>query len=115
MVKLHTRAKDERLAWRPVRETAQWQVQRQREEWEEWREWRDGVARRGRNVRRAEERKGDALLRAGVGEGKEIARLEMRLPGKGGGGVDGRYGEEVMIVRSGEWDEVQRAVEIDIG
>ncbi|KAL8948624.1 MAG: hypothetical protein Q9222_005202 [Ikaeria aurantiellina] len=40
--KLKERRGEERLAWRPVRDTCWWQVGRAKEEWEEWREWRDG-------------------------------------------------------------------------
>ncbi|KAL8708519.1 MAG: hypothetical protein Q9220_006571 [cf. Caloplaca sp. 1 TL-2023] len=40
--RLKERRREERLGWRPVRETCWWQVGRAKEEWEEWREWRDG-------------------------------------------------------------------------
>lgn len=56
-VKLRRRAKEDRLQWRPIRETSQWQVQRQKEEWQEWKEWRDGVAHRARLERREASRR----------------------------------------------------------
>ncbi|KAL8724428.1 MAG: hypothetical protein Q9181_006823 [Wetmoreana brouardii] len=42
VVRLRERKKEERLGWRPVRETCWWQVERAMEEWKEWKEWRDG-------------------------------------------------------------------------
>ena len=56
-VKLRRRAKEDRLQWRPIRETSRWQVQRQKEEWQEWKEWRDGVAQRASLERREEARR----------------------------------------------------------
>lgn len=36
---------ENKLAWRPVRESSRWKVQRAREEWEGWRGWRREVVR----------------------------------------------------------------------
>lgn len=47
VVRLKERKRDERLGWRPARETCSWQVARAREEWETWREWRDDLGGRG--------------------------------------------------------------------
>ncbi|GAB7360344.1 hypothetical protein MBLNU230_g8302t1 [Neophaeotheca triangularis] len=43
-----TRLPDNRLAWRPARETARWRISRRREEWEVWREWRRDVLGRAK-------------------------------------------------------------------
>ncbi|KAI4177465.1 MAG: hypothetical protein LQ343_000446 [Gyalolechia ehrenbergii] len=51
VVRLKARRKDERLGWRPVKETCSWQFGRAKEEWEEWREWRDDLAERSKNMR----------------------------------------------------------------
>lgn len=36
---------ENKLAWRPVRESSRWKVQRAREEWEGWRGWRREIVR----------------------------------------------------------------------
>ncbi|KAL9607726.1 MAG: hypothetical protein Q9167_007388 [Letrouitia subvulpina] len=46
-VRLKPRRREERLAWRPIKETSRWQVGRSREEWEGWREWLTDVATTG--------------------------------------------------------------------
>lgn len=47
-VRLKPRKREERLAWRPLKETSRWQVGRSREEWEGWREWLTDVATIGK-------------------------------------------------------------------
>lgn len=42
---------ENKLAWRPARESSRWQVERRKEEWEAWRDWRDGVVRDVRGTR----------------------------------------------------------------
>ncbi|KAL8928640.1 MAG: hypothetical protein Q9172_000855 [Xanthocarpia lactea] len=72
--RLRERKKEERLSWRPVRETCRWQVGRAREEWEEWREWRDdfaGKKREGTSNRKLGRLKPDALY-VNAGEDKHV-------------------------------------------
>ncbi|KAI9883914.1 MAG: Fructose-2,6-bisphosphatase [Watsoniomyces obsoletus] len=38
----------DRLKWRPARETPQWHILRQQEEWERWREWKEEVLEKGK-------------------------------------------------------------------
>ncbi|KAL8928863.1 MAG: hypothetical protein Q9208_001641 [Pyrenodesmia sp. 3 TL-2023] len=57
VVRLKERKRDERLCWRPAKETCSWQVARAREEWETWREWRDDLGgRRGGRAREGQVR-----------------------------------------------------------
>ncbi|KAL8753691.1 MAG: hypothetical protein Q9184_005345 [Pyrenodesmia sp. 2 TL-2023] len=57
VVRLRERKRDERLGWRPARDTCSWQVARAREEWETWREWRDDLGgRRGGRAREGQTR-----------------------------------------------------------
>ena len=85
-IKLHSRPKEDRLRWRPVKETSMWQIQRQREEWEEWREWRDGVVKRGMHAQKEEQRRKEVRAKSG----NTLASVQqMRLPAgkEGHGGV----------------------------
>lgn len=41
---------ENKLAWRPVKESGRWRFERRREEWEGWREWRRGVVEEGRRL-----------------------------------------------------------------
>ncbi|KAL8789498.1 MAG: hypothetical protein Q9213_001111 [Squamulea squamosa] len=69
--RLRERKREERLTWRPVRETCKWQVGRAREEWEEWREWRDEVAgqKRRRSKRPARRKPDDVSSSMDVAKG----------------------------------------------
>ena len=103
MVKLNVPKKQERLKWRPVKETAAWQYERIREEWEGWKEWRDSVRRRGdaRRGRTGKVKDGDAAKDV-------LASLKVGLPEMEGlmkGPV-----QEVRILRPEEWDGVQEMV-----
>ncbi|KAL8667370.1 MAG: hypothetical protein Q9168_007262 [Polycauliona sp. 1 TL-2023] len=93
--RLRERKKEERLGWRPVRETCRWQVGQAKEEWEEWREWRDdfvGVRRDGGGVgKKASRLKTDSRF-ADVGIGKDVVG-SVRIVG-----VDGEMGEDVQSV-----------------
>ncbi|KAL8876325.1 MAG: hypothetical protein Q9198_005457, partial [Flavoplaca austrocitrina] len=92
--KLRERKQEERLAWRPLRETCRWQVGRAREEWEEWREWRDEFAgkRRERVADQKSSRpKHDAPL-VGKGTIKDIAG-DVRIAG-----VDGDVAQDVQSI-----------------
>lgn len=44
---------ENRLAWRPAKETSRWQIERKREVWEEWKGWRRDVLREGRSGSRS--------------------------------------------------------------
>ena len=92
-IKLEPRRQEDRLRWRPVRETSEWQAQRQREEWEEWREWRDDVAGRATLERREEGRRREVRAKGQKG-------LGVRLPRKG---LEG----PVRIAEAGERGEAE--------
>ncbi|KAI4209020.1 MAG: hypothetical protein L6R36_009547, partial [Xanthoria steineri] len=80
--KLRERKKEERLNWRPVRETCRWQVGRAREEWEEWREWRDEFAGKKReNIRsqKPSRLKMDGPFMGGMG--KDDVAAQVRIAG----------------------------------
>ncbi|KAL8700365.1 MAG: hypothetical protein Q9201_005490 [Fulgogasparrea decipioides] len=64
VVKLRERKKEERLGWRPVRETCWWQVERAKEEWEEWKEWRDGFAAKRKPRKGADHVSGNGVAAA---------------------------------------------------
>lgn len=97
MVKLTVPRKEERLKWRPVRETTGWQYERIKEEWEGWREWSRSVSRRGdeRAGARKRAREGDNIL----------AKLQVRLPGMDG--LMKGAPRQVRIVRPEEWEDVE--------
>lgn len=84
--RLRERKKEERLTWRPVRETCKWQVGRAREEWEEWREWRDDFA--GKKRERVGSKKSSRLKTevpfVGTGTVKDVAG-QVRIAGVEGG------------------------------
>ena len=109
IVRLQSRDKAERLRWRSVRETSQWKVQSQKEDWEEWREWRDGVARRSAWSKKEDERRREARTR-NAGRGREpLASIQVQLPGKIGSG------HEVKIVRPVEWEGLEEASRLRVG
>ena len=102
VVRLKPRAKEDRLKWRPIKESPGWQLGKQKEEWEAWREWRDEVGQKGVGLRREEERRQRVMER----KGDVLARVAFRLPGMDGeekGAV-----KEVRIANPGEWEEVER-------
>lgn len=93
---------ENRLAWRPAKNTPQWHVAKQREEWESWRAWRGAVVKKadllaskeGAKALGGKKRRGPTAV---------AARIELRLPdleGKGHIGVG-----EVEIVEPGVWDQ----------
>ena len=112
-VKLQPRDKADRLKWQPIRETSQWKVQRQKEEWAEWREWRDGVARRVVRGKREEERRREArTMKGGAGGGglkerdETLATVQIALPKK----MMGAEGGHVKIVKPNEWEKMEEAL-----
>lgn len=109
IVRLQPRNKAERLLWRPARETSNWKVQNQKEEWEEWREWRDGVARKSAMSKKEEERRREVRSRNTAGEREPLASVEVHLSGK-------TISEhEIKIVRPGEWDGLEEALGLNVG
>ena len=42
-----TRMPENKLAWRPAKESSRWKVERRKEEWEGWKDWRRDVVRKG--------------------------------------------------------------------
>lgn len=100
-VRLQPRDKADRLKWQPVRETAGWKVQRQKEEWAEWREWRDDVARKVSQKEREEQRRREvraSAKRDRIGERREpLAKVPVQLPAAKMSEV---VGEQVEIVEA---------------
>ena len=109
IVRLQSRDKVERLRWRPARETSHWKVQNQKEDWEEWREWRDGVARRSASSKKEEERRREARIRNAAQGREPLASVQVQLPGKTGSG------QEVKIIRPGEWEGLEAALGLKVG
>ncbi|KAL8815385.1 MAG: hypothetical protein Q9223_005472 [Gallowayella weberi] len=78
--KLRERKKEERLNWRPVKETCWWQVDKTKEEWEEWKQWRDdvgGLKRRKRDKRSQPER-GKGVGAKNVSEPVKVVDIDGR-------------------------------------
>lgn len=74
-VKLTVPKKEDRLKWRPARDTTGWQYERMKEEWEGWKEWSHSVSRRG-NERAAMRRK----RRDEAGRENALAKLHIKSP-----------------------------------
>lgn len=106
IVRLQSRNKADRLRWRPARETSNWKVQKQKEEWEEWREWRDGVARKSAMSRKEGERRREARSKNTAREREPLASVQVQLPGKMGSG------REIKIARPGEWEGLEEALDL---
>ena len=105
VVELKSLSREERLKWRPVRESTKWTLGKQREEWETWKEWRDELGSKVGRLKREEERrkkveyrKGEILASVGVNQLPRIGRKERGL----------ETGQEVLIVRPEEWDQVEK-------
>lgn len=116
LLSLRASERDERLKWKPAKETSAWVLARQRREWEGWREWGESVGRKGERTRKEwVRRKGDFMaLEKGIQEGETIAKMEIKQRlGMGWSKVgDGR---EVRIAIPGEWEDLQRLVGVDTG
>lgn len=100
MVKLSIPKKEDRLKWRPVKETAGWQCDRMKEEWEGWREWSSSVSRRG-NLRAGERKKAPRVEESG----KTLATMKVDLP-EMKGFMKG-LPRQVRIMRPEEWEDVE--------
>ena len=103
-VRLQPLGKGDRLRWRPSRETSQWKVQKQKEEWEEWRAWRDNIAKKSARDKRENERIREARSRTTDKKREALATLQIQLPEKI------HTLQPVSIVRPGEWEDVEKAL-----
>lgn len=103
VVALKQRPSSGRLRWRPSRETALWQVQRQKEEWEEWREWRDDIAKQAFHARETWKTLGTQPPKNRVAR-SPLASLRIPFPEKQ------MSGGEVKIQNVGEWETIERAL-----
>ena len=106
LVSLKSRPRSDRLLWRPVRETASWQVQNQKEEWEEWREWRNDVASRvsrSRNFQQQEVLPETGSRNAGR---TPLAQIQLQVSKKQNvaGGI--------MITNPEDWEDAEQALGI---
>lgn len=90
--------KDERLKWKPARETSPWALARQRREWEGWKEWEDGIGKR--------------MTCAGRERGRKRGYVEKSVATRMEGGVKIGAGGELMIAGTGDWDGVSEAIGI---
>lgn len=104
---------EDRLKWRPMRETSRWLVGRQMEEWQTWKEWknsvtgkatREGIARA--RERRTKEMKMDTAMGGGVKADEAIAIAQTRTRVKAGAGG------EVRVVSPGDWEDMGRLLGI---
>ena len=109
-VELKPRKLEDRLKWRPARETTAWKVGRQREEWEKWKEWRDDVRMRIQ----LEEKQGIRKLQARARrEARDEGASDIMASIEGGFQAGGKMGRtEVMITNPREWEEVERMLAI---
>lgn len=108
-ITLKRRERDDRLKWQPAKETAEWKMNRLKEEWAEWREWRDDVAKRVESDKKEGERRRQARTRIAAQEKdrEEVAaNVRFKLPQKIAGMVRG----EVKIVEPGEWEGFEEAL-----
>lgn len=99
MVKLHVPKKEDRLKWRPVKETTGWQYNRVKEEWEGWKEWRDSVIRRGNGTAEKRRKRHDKDTKVNV-----LAQLQVNIPEMNG--LMKGPPQQVRIVRPEEWEDI---------
>ncbi|MCJ1467293.1 hypothetical protein MMC07_005917 [Pseudocyphellaria aurata] len=103
---LRSSNREDRLRWKPARESSVWVLGRQKGEWESWKGWARDVERRGNGLRRDDERKRLAQFKGLRVHGEVSARMEVQQElGKGG------EMREVRIVQPGVWEEVERMME----
>ena len=57
VVQLRSRPREERLGWRPMRDSPAWQVSGQKEQWAGWKEWRDDVGQQMGQLQRGQEKR----------------------------------------------------------
>lgn len=111
IVRLQPRNKADRLRWRPARETSNWKLQHQKEEWAEWTEWRDGVAKLSAQVKKEDERRREARSKNATRERKPLASVRVQLPAK----IGVRLDREVKIVNPAEWEGFEEALGLKVG
>ncbi|KAK4188805.1 dynein associated protein-domain-containing protein [Podospora australis] len=95
------------VAWKPAKSTPQFWAAKQEEDYANWKSWEESVLRKsklltGRPGTTAVEKAAERSRR-----NKVAARLQIRLPGAGDGK---KYGREVQIVGSREWEGLQGRV-----
>lgn len=113
IVRLKPVPPEDRLKWRPIRETSRWVVGRQMEEWQTWKDWRDSVT--GKATK-------EGLAKA---KGRPTKEKEMEIA-EGGGPkaeeamalaqaktrVKAGAGGEVRVVNPGDWEDIGRMLGI---
>lgn len=100
LMKLKVPQRDERLKWRPAKETAAWQTSRLTEEWEGWREWKDDLTQRATN-----RIKPNREPNSEKGPKDVLAKLQIKLPHIEGA-VKG-VTKEVRILSPREWEDIE--------
>ncbi|MCJ1350034.1 MAG: hypothetical protein MMC33_000015 [Icmadophila ericetorum] len=109
VVELKSLSREDRLKWRPVRESTGWKLGRQREEWETWKEWRDELCSKVGRLKREEERR----QKVEEHKGEVLASLGVhRLPTIGRQEKDSELRQEVRIIKPEEWDRLERELGI---
>ncbi|KAI1766847.1 CAP-Gly domain-containing protein [Hypoxylon sp. FL1150] len=105
---------EDKMAWRPARDTPRYHAARQAEDYAAWRGWQESIVQKARVVLGG----GGGGDHAQNGNGREreakkmalrkaAARLQIRLPGVDGKVIPGGGGREVQIVGSREWEGLQ--------
>ena len=103
IVTLKPRKSADRLAWKPVRETTNWIVDKQKEDWESWKAWRNEVSKRSKELNSEQVRKSKHL--------RNVSELGRSVPGAFPLGLgmerdkENIQGGRVKIVK---WDRVGR-------
>lgn len=108
LIRLQQRSREERLSWRPAKESPAWQVGKQKEQWETWREWMTEVAHRANGLAMDNNRANRAKMT--IETRKAIATVGYRLP-------EAEWQKsriEVRIASPTEWDDVQKALGLDL-
>jgi hypothetical protein len=104
MVQIHLRGKEDRLRWRPAKETIQAQLNAQKEQWEDWQDWLVDLSKKAKLLQSDRSRVGKAARKGDI-----LARAKLRLPDIG---WDKDVNSEVTIVNPSEWDGVERRLGI---
>lgn len=107
LVKLHAVKREDRLRWKPMRETTAWKVGKQKEEWERWKEWKTEVVKKAESARKEERRKREIRAKRGDQQEHQHQPVIAEIQGKLGRGQKWPGGE-IKITKSADWDEVER-------
>ena len=103
LVELKSTRKEERFTWRPVKETAGWQLDRMKEEWEGWREWKGSVNRRSARSNNVVKRESSPKRSGAV-----LANMKVNLPTTEQ--FTKKQSQQITILKPDEWDEIQGIV-----